>query len=305
MRTYSLILDNIVREHLFTNSIPFSDEAAANFIFDFDYPFPPDYKCEFQIKFFRRYRFLNINYDSYGMWREILKSKLYELMPYYFKLYASENLISNPFVNYAFQMDNWSRNRGRDINYETRNHKEITETQNNSAGDNIQRGIDTTGESGADISKIESVLKNKGMEDSNSNNWNKFSDTPSSAVEDETLFNDGYLTTFDRSNERTAKIQSGVNTNDERNSNQHTVFKSSDTENITTSVNQNQGLQENQKYDDNNSVGSSESTEKRINNEYGLKGVTLASALIEWRLTFINIDKMLLDELNVLFMKVY
>lgn len=58
-------------------------------------------------------------------------------------------------------------------------------------------------------------------------------------------------------------------------------------------------------YNDRLAVSARLAQRNGIVQQYGLQGVTLSAALLEWRTTFINVNKQLLDELETLFILVY
>ena len=102
-----------------TESAGFNDiesilEASYSSIFNFTYPifteldeFKAKYtaaelanlKKEFEKKILRHYYVDEIGAETVGLWKLYIQQKLYEIMPYYNKLYASELLEFDPFEN--------------------------------------------------------------------------------------------------------------------------------------------------------------------------------------------------------------
>lgn len=76
------------------------DKTQGNF-FDFDFPFYSEDRKDlytFKTYFLLRYWNNYIGFETLGMWKTAFISKMYELMPYYTKLYnAIQN--DNPFTN--------------------------------------------------------------------------------------------------------------------------------------------------------------------------------------------------------------
>lgn len=76
------------------------DKTQGNF-FDFDFPFYSEDRKDlytFKTYFLLRYWNNYIGFETLGMWKTAFMSKMYELMPYYTKLYnAIQN--DNPFIN--------------------------------------------------------------------------------------------------------------------------------------------------------------------------------------------------------------
>jgi len=75
-------------------------EAARPKIFDFNYPiFDENYKRDLETKIIQHYYTQEIGLETVGLWKLKLRTKMREIMPYYNKLYSSELLQFNPFIN--------------------------------------------------------------------------------------------------------------------------------------------------------------------------------------------------------------
>lgn len=143
-------------------------EAARPQIFDFEYPiFDEAYKPTLEAKILDHYYTREIGLETYGLWKQKLRAKMREIMPYYNKLYESELIEFNPLYSDDIRVDGERVNEGE------------------TGGQDVSRagGSDTTAES----------RKN--------NTWDLYSDTPQGAVngilgaEDEpSLGKNGYLT---------------------------------------------------------------------------------------------------------------
>lgn len=73
-------------------------------IFDFDFPiFDEQYRSTLETKIIRHFYTREIGFETAGLWKLKLKTKLNEIMPYYNQLYSSELLEFNPLydVNYT------------------------------------------------------------------------------------------------------------------------------------------------------------------------------------------------------------
>lgn len=143
-------------------------EAARPKIFDFDYPFfDPAYKPILERKILDHYYTREIAYETYGLWKQKLRAKMREIMPYYNKLYESELIKFNPLYTEDIRVDGNRISNG--------------ETGGQDVG--VAGGTDTR----ADNRK--------------NNTWDLYSDTPQGAVngilgaEDEpSIGKNGYLT---------------------------------------------------------------------------------------------------------------
>lgn len=76
------------------------EEVIANSldkIFDFDFPiFDENYRKVLETKIIRHFYTREIGFETYGLWKLKLNTKLNEIMPYYNKLYNSELIEFNP-----------------------------------------------------------------------------------------------------------------------------------------------------------------------------------------------------------------
>lgn len=74
-------------------------------IFDFDYPiFDENYRGVLQQKIIDTYYFREIGFETVGMFKHYLKTKLNNIMPYYNQLYETEGLVNKE--NYNINLDN-------------------------------------------------------------------------------------------------------------------------------------------------------------------------------------------------------
>lgn len=80
--------------------------VARTKIFDFSYPiFDASYKSVLECKILQHYYTREIGLETYGLWKNFLRMKMREIMPYYNKLYASELLNFNPFYDVDLTID--------------------------------------------------------------------------------------------------------------------------------------------------------------------------------------------------------
>lgn len=299
MIEYSMFLNKAIDEYF--------DGEIKN-LFDFPYDMPDCYKPIFQYKFFLHYRFHNINYDSPFMFKSYLESALLELMPKYKKLYESENMVTNPFVNYMLGSDTYNRNRGQNKGYDTNRGEHFSEDESGSGSVNVNRtGVSDIGTKSGVNSGHENTT-NKSTGDKKSVTDNQYTDTPQSeqkTVEGDVSFNDGFITTRDLDTVREAEISSTANDKTNKDFNQESHHNNNYSQSYGDSITQNQGIHKARDYTDSYRVNALEETTKNIKQIYGLSGESVSKILLEWRTTFINIDKMLIEDLRHLFMYVY
>lgn len=142
------------------------DEARPK-IFDFDYPiFDVAYKPVLEHKILDHFYTREIGFETYGLWKQKLRAKMREIMPYYNKLYNSELIEFNPLYSEDIRIDGERHNTGE------------------------TGGSDESRAGGSDTNTENRI----------NNTWDLFSDTPQGAIngilgaEDEpSLGKNGYL----------------------------------------------------------------------------------------------------------------
>jgi len=124
-------------------------QKAIPKIFDFGFPiFDENYRNVLERKIITHYYTREIGFETVGLWKLKLYTKLNEIMPYYNKLYESELIKFNPLYDVDL----------------TRDHNK------QGSGNNAKQG---TGSS-----------KNNGSLTSNNSNWDFYSDTPQGNIYD-------------------------------------------------------------------------------------------------------------------------
>lgn len=109
-----------------TESTGFNDvseviDAAIPKIFDFDWPiYDETHRQELERKFLMHYYTREIGFETYGLWKLKLNTKLNEIMPYFNELYASVQYLNNPMddVDYKRIIDG-TENMRRDEDTES------------------------------------------------------------------------------------------------------------------------------------------------------------------------------------------
>lgn len=277
----------------------------GNNLFDFDYDMPAEYRPIFEQKFIDFYFYHCISFDSYHMFKHQLRATLNALMPRYIKLYMSVDIVSNPFVNFMVQNDDWTRQRLRNQAYSTANNKNINVSNNNSSRIGSNRGGQRETALESTFGRLEESNNDKSIKEGSDSALNLFSDTPQIEQEEPSKFNDGYTTTKNRDEKRTTEINSKNISNTGNSSNQSTNDLSRDSVEFSQDSAQNTGLTQSQNYLDNHVVSGTQDTRKRIVQEYGLKNKSVIEVVQEWRASFINVDQLLINELRDLFLYVY
>lgn len=134
-------------------------------IFDFEFPiYDEEYRSVLCKKILRHYYTREIGFETVGLWKLKLSTKMQEIMPYYNKLYETELIKFNPLY---------------DADY-------TKEGNSEDAGENQRRGIENRSGTG-NSARNTSIDKT-----ANGTTWNVYSDTPQGALTN--VANETYLT---------------------------------------------------------------------------------------------------------------
>lgn len=267
-------------------------------IFSFDYPiFDNAYKPVLEKKIIKHFYTREIAYETYGRWKLALDAKMNEIMPYYNQLYNSELLEFNPL----YDVDQFTEgNRTHD--------DEINELQNNvrtDTGTITTKQTGTVNDNGTSKSTDSGSDTNKRSGGDNMNRWDKYSDTPQGTVRyldgisPDALHTDGYLTdarhiTEDHSETEITdkatygKINDGV-------ANNTRTYNTTSPQELDT-----------KRKEDNKRKHEYDSLVNYAEHVYGKSpGKSFSKMLTEFRDTFLNIDALIIDELEGLFMQIW
>lgn len=302
MREYSQLLINAL------------DSFDCGCLFNFYYDFPEDYKPIFEKKFLMRYAYRNISFDSFQMFKHQLEAKLNELMPYYNQLYKSVQVDFNPFINNTTKTNNFKTLTEKSKNYETNNNKTLGESTKSASDSHVINGAQNENENTTENNVTTSNNSIKTINDSQNKFLNRFTDTPqtqnqaqaSGGVGDwDGVINDGYLTTASKDDSRDTELSSSrdlgySNAGSERGRGLSNVRSESGDR-----LNQEKSADNFISYNDSERVSSLKNSDKSESTTEGLNGVLTSEAVIKWRESFINVDKMLLDEFETFFMDVF
>lgn len=244
-------------------------QKAAPKIFDFDFPiFDESYRTVLETKILRHFYTREICCETVGLWKLYLCDKLNMIMPYYNQLYKSELLEFNPLYDVDIT-------RERDVTGSEDKDNTVTETLNQT-----EKVTDEQTSSNNSTSKYDFENSESGT------NLNLFSDTPQGGINN--VEEQDYLTNITK------------DSNDGNSSgNSNTVVDGSSNFNGTS----------NKTKDDNRNVTGNETiatTEKYLEKVSGKQGSDSYSELIlKYRQTFLNIDQMVINELETLFMGIW
>lgn len=138
-------------------------QAAIPKIFNFNYPlFDPSYKNVLETKIVKHFYFREIGFETVGLWKFKLAAKMNEIMPYFNRLYLMETEGFNIFDNVHLKTTRLGEEKG--LKHESGSDTEtVTDT-----GKDVEIGETATN------------VNNKSVGETNhdSNNFDKYSDTP-------------------------------------------------------------------------------------------------------------------------------
>ena len=255
-------------------------EKARPHIFDFDYPiFDDEYRKTLETKILKHYYTQEIGFEVVGLWKLYLDEKLNLIMPYYNQLYQSALLKIEPLINIKNET---THNETANENNSQQNTASDSSTENET---NNQTVTDTK------TSNSSESGTNTGNTNSENDNWTLSSDTPQGGLEG--IKSMEYLTNATE-NKGTSSVT--VNGTDSSSSE-----SSENGKNILVGERNKRGS----KSSTFNSTASKNNALEYLTNNKGISGVSESELLIKYRETFLNIDKMIINDLADLFMSVW
>lgn len=251
-------------------------ELARPKIFNFSYPiYDTNYKSVLETKILKHFYTREIGFETVGLWKLKLDTKLNEIMPYYNQLYKSALLEFNPLWTEDYTEEHKKKTDGESINVGTTENVKENDLQHSKSNTESQ-------------SNITNSISGESTEDDNTRR-DKYADTPQGALTD--LEDDKYLTNARKITESnlTTTANTSSSTTDNININQSIENDTGNTKDIGSSTNNN--LFNN--------------TEDYLASVQGRRGRDVSDLLMNYRKTFLNIDMQVIDELEELFMHLW
>ena len=274
-------------------------EIGRKKLFNFDYPiFDERYRKQFETNIIKEFYFKEIGFETEGRFIFELEHFLNLNMPYYNKLFESELIEFDPLESYSL---------------ETVSKREIdsdkTENKNNQlTSDSETQGTDkNTGKQTTDSTNNQTHTENDSVTNTETgNDFNRqiYGDTPENRLQLTTKADgSGVLEYATNITENASANQN--NSESQRNSSSSTDDIQSSvvdtTNNTTSSVNNQSNMNQTESNTENSDIDESFTESKR--GSIGVK--TYSEMLLEYRETFIRIEKMIFKEMKELFMLVY
>lgn len=265
-------------------------------IFNFPYPiFDDAYRSVIESKILKHFYTREIGFETVGLWKLKLDTKMNEIMPLYNLYYQSALLEFNPLYT-----KDLTRKKDVEIN---KVDNLVSSQEVNNTIDRDTTSVTNETDNASDNRSLDSSVSNVGDESGTSGvdtvNRDLYSDTPQGALTG--VENESYLTNarkitngtdseydIDRSNTETSDIdETSTSSRAINNSNTGSEDVTSDS---ISSVEQSK---------DGNSV------EDYLERVYGYEGGSASKLLKEYRETFLNIDMMVINDLEDLFMQLW
>ena len=257
-------------------------------LFDFDFPiFDENYRKQLEHKIVRHFYLREIGFETVGIFKFYLENKLNEIMPYYNKIYNAYLLNIDPLSNYR------SKKLG--------NNNQLSDNKTNTV-DNSDSKKTSTNKTNSNDLRTDNLSQNEThtSTDTYGNNDRSFvtnlhSDTPQGSLVN--VENESYLSTAEKNN--TIHWQDTVTkTNHSDNINNTGTVKNT---NATTSSNE---------ITDKTTNTSKLTSNISTTNEYvelvtGYSGISAIALIKEYTTNLDNVDMLVIEELEELFMQIF
>ena len=276
--------------------------------------FDEDYRQGLCCKILKHYYLREIGAETVGVWKLWMNTKLEEIMPYYNLLYKSALLDINPLLDVDYTKTHEGESDG------AKNTDGSVKVVGSKTGNNTTTGgdtVETVGESTADGTHTDfdssSGTRNvtvDGTASSTGNKGDRYSDTPQGTIANADVTGNAYLTnvrliddtTSGTSHELTAD---GFSDSKSAEGEAHNV----ETSNVTQTTTKNETLATTENETVNTTSGSDETshnTDSYVERVFGkMSNIPQSELLIKFRETFLNIDMMVIEEFDELFMSLW
>ena len=274
------VCENLVPENIRSNPVDVINTARPS-IFDFSYPiFDENYRSVLESKILFHFYTREIGLETVGLWKLKLNTKMNEIMPYYNKLYEVTSIDFNPLYDTDITTT-------RNIENEGSKNEEANRTEKEGGKSGEQRANVTDGESSSTTSAT-----NKTVTSNNDNKWDLFQDTPQGGLNG--VQQQNYLT-------------DARNITDEFDGTVTDTGSTTTTGKDNTTVDETINRAEERERESENKVDTKfNDTQKYVEWVKGKRGSqTYASIIREYIESLVNIDMMIINDLEELFMEVY
>lgn len=262
-------------------------ENGKDKFFDFVFPWYADDKTgldDFKNLFLRKNYMKQIGQETTAQFKLYVQARLMEKMPLYKQLYESSLIEYDPLVNRKITTTR-DETENKDKGKESEN--TVTTNANGQTTENNTNERQATGESSQDVTNSQ-----EGILHSDVNNQSVHSENP-----EITMANKDYASSMDR--EKKTEDQNGTQSGSENTTNNQSV-----SENVTE---KNQSDSEASSTEQGNSTENEKEERNLQGNEVmeGFYGESQADAILKYRETILNLNEMICNDMNDLFLGYY
>ena len=308
-------------------------EKCVSGVFNFNFPvFDESYRKPLEIKILKHFYTREIGFESVGLWKLKLDTKLNEVMPYFNQLYKSELLSFNPLYDVDYQTSH-TLNRNENTKKDNTG-KTITDRNGRTTSDtNVDTSSTTTGSVNTETNSETNDVSNSNSERNESvngtstttsetkgttSNTEMYSETPQGSIEN--LEAGRYLTNAKKTLGSSTTINSGTDTENRTATSSESSYETKDSatesttetsSNDTTTGNTSTNFTSENSGNDTTNTSFNEtnnitSTDDYIQHIVGkTSGQTYSKMLQEFRETFMNIDMLVIESLEPLFIQLW
>lgn len=263
--------------------------AARPKIFNFNYPiFDNAYKAVLETKILKHFYTREIGEETYGLWKLRLNTRMNEIMPYYNQMYRSELLEFNPFYDVDVTTTHTQEDNGEEEG-------SVTESRTGTVADDATETFTDTGTS-SNTRVLAEDTASSGTDAST--DWNFYNDTPQGGINGiEPEINQlNYLTNV------TKDTHEGEFSN-EGEKNQNETNNGRTTDNYTKTNDFDRTKNDSLTGSNTKTISNMQEFEQHVVGKRGFN--SFSKMLLEFRETFLNIDMMVIEELNDLFLNLW
>lgn len=263
-------------------------DKALPKLFDFDFPiFDENYRKQLEHKIVRHFYLREIGFETVGLFKFYLENKLNEIMPYYNRIYNAYLLDIDPLSNYRSKKLG-SNNQLSDNKTNTTDNRETKQTSTNKSNSNDIRTDNL------------SQNENNTSADTFGNNDRSFvtnlhSDTPQGSLQN--VENESYLSAAEKNS--TIHWQDTVTK-----TNHNSTINNTGTVKNTNDVTANSELSDNTT-NISNIVNNIKTTNDYVEVVTGYSGISAIALIKEYTTNLDNVDMLVIEELEELFMQIF
>ena len=260
-------------------------EQSWDKIFDKNIPiFDEEYRKTLFSKILSHYWTKEIGFETVGLWKLKINTKLREIMPYYNKLYESELIDFNPLEDMNIKRD-YTKTFDSTV-------KVDGETANSGT---LDRTVDTTGSTNSEGTSSNEISGTSGSTANDTkSHLDAYSDTPQGAVTN--LENNTYLTNARKITDTDNSTISG--TESSQSSTENSQNSSATSKTIGKDVNSSEGTSKSETVVDN--------IDTYIETLSGRSGrMNSAEMIMKFRESLLNIDMLIIEQLYDMFMLIW